>query len=160
MPEIDFEAMVADARSLVGTETRWRHQGREPGVGLDCIGFPRWLYLRQLGKLPDALEAEFKAYHRRPDGEKFLRLYREWFDEVPQNGTRETLMQMGDLIAIKDRGNPQHTALACDAEYVVEAYANGRNMKIVYWKLGTWREVAGVFRFPTEGERAERWRMC
>lgn len=157
MPEIDFNAMIADALSLVGTETRWRHQGREPGVGLDCIGFPRWLYMRQLGSLPDALEVEFRAYHRRPDGEKFLRLFREWFDEVPQNGTRETLMRMGDLLVIKDRENPQHTALACDEKHVVEALASGRNMKIVYWPLDRFREVAGVFRYPTEGEKAAKW---
>lgn len=159
MPNIDFEAMIADARSLVGTETRWRHQGREPGVGLDCIGFPRWLYIRQLGNLPDALEAEFNAYHRRPDGQKFLATFRSWFDEVEQDGSRSVWRRMGDLLVIKDRGNPQHTALACDEKHVVEAYANGRNMKIIYWPLDPFREIAGVFRFPTEGEKAEKWRI-
>lgn len=154
MPEINFAAMIADARSLVGTETRWRHQGRDPQTGLDCIGLPRWLYIQQLGKLPDALETEFNAYHRRPDGQKLLQTIRDWFDEVP----RETL-RAGDLIVIYERRNPQHIAIACDDdEYIVEAYASGRNMKIVYWKLDRLREIAGVFRYPVEGEKAAKWR--
>lgn len=153
MPEIDFQTMVTEARALVGTETRWRHQGRDPQTGLDCIGLPRWLYIRQLGSLPAALETEFNAYHRKPDGQKLLQTIRDWFDEV----SRET-MRAGDLVVIYDRRNPQHIAVACDNEFVVEAYANGRNMKIVYWKLGVWREIAGVFRYPTEGEKALKWR--
>lgn len=156
---LDVDRLVADAMSLVGTETRWRHQGRDPLTGLDCIGFPRWLFMQQVGALPEALETEFAAYHRRPDGKKLLQTIRDWFDEVEQDGTRETLMQKGDLVVIYDRRNPQHIAVACDAEFVVEAFAGGRNMKIVYWKLGVWREVAGVFRFPVEGERAERWKQ-
>lgn len=154
---LDVDRLVADARALVGTETRWRHQGRDPQVGLDCIGLPRWLFIQQLGSLPAELEAQFDSYHRRPDGQKFLQTMHDWFDEVPQNGTRETLMQKGDLVVIYDRRNPQHTAMACDETFVVEAFASGRNMKIVYWKLGVWREIAGVFRFPTEGEKAAKW---
>jgi hypothetical protein len=30
-------------------------------------------------------------------------------------------------------------------------------MKIVYWELAVLREIAGVFRFPTEGEKAAKW---
>lgn len=155
---LDVDKFVADALALVGTETRWRHKGRDPQVGLDCIGLPRWLYLRQCETFPAELEEAFKVYSRRPDGQKFLATLREYFDEVPQNGTRETIMQKGDLIVIYDRRNPQHIAIACDDKNVVESFASGRNMKIVYWPLGVWREVAGVFRFPVEGEKAAKWR--
>jgi hypothetical protein len=153
MRKLDIDKFVADLMSLNGTDTRWRHQGRDPAISLDCIGFPRWGFIQQFD-LPAALEAEFAAYHRRPDGKRFLQTISTWFDEVP----RET-MQKGDLVVIYDRRNPQHTAVATDHKHVVEAYASGRLMKIVYWPLGTWREIAGVFRFPVEGEKAELWQQ-
>lgn len=152
MREFDRFKAVADARSLVGTETRWRHQGRDPQTGLDCIGLPRWMFLQQFEALPADLEVEFSAYHRRPDGQKLLQTVRDWFDEVPRSDMRE-----GDLIVVYERRNPQHIAIACDNAFVVEAYASGRNMKIVYWPLAVLREIAGVFRFPTDGEKAAMW---
>jgi cell wall-associated NlpC family hydrolase len=152
MRKFDGHKAVKDARSLVGTETRWRHQGRDPQTGLDCVGLPRWMFIQQMGQLPDALEIKFSAYHRRPDGQELLQTIREWFDEVPRSDMRE-----GDLVVIYERRNPQHIAIACDNIMIVEAYASGRNMKIVYWKLATLREIAGVFRFPTEGEKAAKW---
>jgi len=156
MREFNKQKFVADLMSQVGSDTRWRHKGRDPAVSLDCIGFPRWAFIQQW-PLPAELEAEFEAYHRRPDGQKFLSTMRVWFDEIPQYTLPRASFEMADLIVIYDRRNPQHTTVACDNVNVVEAYASGRIMKIVYWPLGTWREIAGVFRFPTEGEKAALW---
>jgi cell wall-associated NlpC family hydrolase len=153
MAELDKQKFISDLRSLVGTETRWRHQGRDPETGLDCLGFPIWALTQQI-ELPAELWSQLLPYHHKPDGQKLLRTIREWFDEV----SREE-MQMADLVVIYDRRNPQHIAVACDNENVVESYASGRLMKIVYWPLGTWREIAGVFRFPETGVRAEKWQQ-
>jgi hypothetical protein len=102
--------------------------------------------------MPPELETELQAYHRKPDGQKLLRTIRDWFEEVDR-----TLMQAADLVVIYDRRNPQHIAIATDEIHVVEAYASGLTMKVVFWPLGTWREIAGVFRFPETGEKAELW---
>lgn len=151
MRDLDKDKLVSDLRSLDGTTTPWRHQGRDPAVGLDCIGLPRWAFIQQW-PLPADLEVEFAAYHRKPDGQKLLSTIRAWFDEV-----RREQMTKADLVVLYDRRNPQHIAIACDDTHVIEAYASGRLMKIVYWPLGVWREIAGVFRYPTEGEKAELW---
>lgn len=152
MRELDKDKFVSDLMSKIGTETRWRHQGKDPNVGLDCLGFPRWGFMQQFD-MPTDLESELLAYHRRPDGQKLLRTIRQWFDEFPVSAR-----QKADLVVIYDRRNPQHIAIATDEIHVVEAYASGLTMKIVYWPLGTWRETAGAFRFPTEGEKAGLWR--
>jgi cell wall-associated NlpC family hydrolase len=149
MPDLDKQKLVDDLKSLIGTQTRWRHQGRDPRVGLDCVGLPVWAFSQQM-ELPAELLEGLAAYHRRPDGLKLLRTLQSWFDEVDQ-------MEMGDLICLRDKRNPQHIAIACDAVNVIECYSSGSIMKVVYWPLGTWRELAGVFRFPTEGARAEKW---
>lgn len=36
MPQLSRAQIVAEARSFIGTP--WQHQGRAPGIGLDCIG--------------------------------------------------------------------------------------------------------------------------
>lgn len=152
MLNLNVDRFVSDLMSLVDTETRWRHQGRDPAVSLDCIGYLRWAFIQQM-ELPAELEAEFAAYHRRPQGHKLLNTIRRWFDEVPRDE-----MQKGDLVVIYDRRHPGHIGVATDNKHVVEAYASGRIMKIVYWPLGTWREIAGVFRFPFTGEKAKLWK--
>lgn len=153
MREFNADTFVADARALVGTEVRWLHQGRDPATGLDCVGLPRWLLIRQMGALPAELETELtRPYHRHPDGQRLLETVRTWFDEVGRAD-----MRAGDLVVVYDRRNPQHIAIACDSVFVVEAYANRRIMKIVYWPLAKLREIAGVFRFPTVGPKAEKW---
>ncbi len=151
MRNLDKDKFVADALSQEGKETRWRHQGKDPDVGLDCLGLPRWAFTQQW-PMPAELENELLAYHRKPDGQKMLRTIREWFDEYPVDQREKA-----DLVVIYDRRNPQHIAIATDEINVVEAYASGLTMKVVYWPLGTWRETAGAFRFPTEGEKAEKW---
>ena len=151
MRKLDKDKFVSDLMALEGTSTRWRHQGRDPQTGLDCLGLPRWAFTQQFEMPPD-LESELLAYHRKPDGQKLLRTIRAWFDEYTV-----AEMQKADLVVIYDRRNPQHIAIATDEVHVIEAYASGLTMKIVYWPLGTWREIAGVFRFPETGEKAELW---
>lgn len=152
MRSFDKDKFVADCLAQVGKETRWRHQGKDPDVGLDCLGLPRWAFLQQFEMPPD-LEKELLAYHRKPDGQKLLNTLKAWFDEVPREA-----MDKADLVSIYDRGVPGHIGVACDSEYVVEAYASGLTMKVVYWKLGTWRRLGGFFRFPETGEKAELWK--
>jgi len=151
MRKLDKDKFVSDLMGQRDKETRWRHQGKDPDVGLDCVGLPRWAFSQQFD-MPAELESELLAYHRKPDGQKLLNTIRAWFDEVDR-----TEMQKADLVVIYDRRNPQHIAIATDEIHVVEAYASGLTMKVVYWPLGTWREIAGVFRFPETGEKAELW---
>ncbi|MEM8799699.1 MAG: hypothetical protein AAGF15_06435 [Pseudomonadota bacterium] len=94
-------AIIAAARSLVGTP--FRHQGRVPGRGLDCVGL-LIVCARQTG----ISNYDFRAYHR-----------------TPSHGALEKHMSDAGLLAIDEsepmlpaqialmrfHGAPQHLAL-------------------------------------------------
>ena len=151
---IDIDQYVDDLLALADRNVPWLHQGRDPQVGVDCIGFLRHGYLQQRAALPELLEREFDAYLRRPDGEHLLAVMREWFDEVDR-----TDRQRGNLLVIYDRKNPQHVAVMVNQTEVVEAYCNpaagvGR---VLRQRLDRRRVVAAAFRFPESGEKADKW---
>lgn len=143
-------------KSLIGVP--WLHQGRDREVGLDCIGAPRYCLVKQLGRLPEALEREFDAYLRRPDGKYLLKVMREWFDEVELSGPRVPL-QPADILVIYDWTNPQHVAVMVSETEVVEAYCGVASgvRKVMKQRLDPRRVIAAVFRFP-EGEKLKKWR--
>lgn len=67
--------VIETARSFIGTP--WRHQGRMPGRGLDCIGL--------LVKVAHTLELEsddYLTYTRYADYQQFLELFRRYAIEV------------------------------------------------------------------------------
>lgn len=151
---IDIDQYVDDLLSLADRGVPWLHQGRDPDVGVDCIGFLRWGYLQQYDVLPVELEREFDAYLRRPDGEHLLAVMRDWFDEVDR-----TDRQRGNLLVIYDRKNPQHVAVMINQTEVVEAYCNPAAGvgKVLRQRLDPRRVVAAAFRFPETGEKADLW---
>lgn len=151
---LDKDRFIADLLTLANRvpPVPWLHQGRDPEVGLDCIGLPMWAYQQQK-ELPLELETQARAYLTRPDGHFFHRVLSEWFDQVDGS------YQPADLLLIYDRKNPQHIAVVIDPVLVVEAYASvGSNVKrVVKWALDPRRVIAGVFRFPENGLKAAKW---
>jgi cell wall-associated NlpC family hydrolase len=92
--------VIAIARSLLGTP--FHHQGRVPGVGVDCAGVPI-VVARTLGLVPENFDVA--GYPPIPDGSS-LRVYCEanmirWSYEEPGGAV---------LIAWKD-GPPQHLGI-------------------------------------------------
>lgn len=151
---IDINKFVDDLCGLAARDVRFQHQGREPDIGVDCIGFLRWGYLQQREALPEELERGFDAYLRRPDGRYFLSVLRDWFDEIER-----TDRQRGNLLLIYDRTNPQHVAVMTNEREVVEAYSSPVSgvERVLRQRLDPRRVVAAVFRFPESGEKAEKW---
>lgn len=153
---VDKQRFIDDLLSLTerNPPVRWLHQGRDPATGLDCIGALRFAYMKQQGPLPEGLEREFDAYLRRPNGDHFLSVMREWFDEADRSER-----QAADLLVIYDRKNPQHMAVAVNETEVFEMYCNPSAGvgKALRQKLDSRRVVAAVFRFPESGEKADKW---
>lgn len=155
---IDKTQFITDLVSLAERKppVRFLHQGRDPDVGLDCIGALRWAYMQQFEALPDQLERQFDAYLRRPNGHHLLNTMRQWFEEVE----REAARQPGDLIVVYDRKNPQHVAVVLNDSDVFEMYSSpqaGINKALRQPFDKTRRVVAAVFRFPESGPKARKW---
>jgi len=95
--------VVAVARSWLGTP--WQHQGRLPGVALDCVGLVICA-ARAVGQVP--ADWDFNGYARAPDG-SMLPLCDDMLTRVPP-----AEMAPGDVAAIAIGSNPQHMAIVGD----------------------------------------------
>jgi hypothetical protein len=106
--------VVAVARSYLGTP--FHHQGRRPGVGLDCAGVPICVS-RQLGLVPP--DFDIGGYARRPDGRSL-----QAYCEQHMRRVRFEDIQPGDavLVSWKD-GPPQHLGIIYPHAY---DFADGR----------------------------------
>ncbi len=149
--KFDRKKFIKDVLKLAAREMpiRWEHQGRDPDVGIDCIGLPRWAF-RQQGELPAELEAEFAAYHVVPDGWRMLAILRKYFLEVDTKdqqklgdipGTRA-----GDLLVMYVKRNPCHMGVLVNATEVVEAFKKADFAKVRKGAPGL--PIAAVFRIP------------
>lgn len=93
---------IAKARSVLGVP--WRHQGRNPKIGIDCIGLLVIAYNISTEQIP--------AYARDPHNgllEKALA------DHLGPPLPEHTPLQPGDIVAIAYGGNVRHCGLLGDA---------------------------------------------
>ena len=93
--------IVAEARTLVGTP--FQHQGRTPGVGLDCGGVIVHL-LRFMG-----INYDVAGYGRLPEGLRLIEVCDEALVRI-----RPSVFKPGDVIALRLLREPQHLALVTD----------------------------------------------
>ena len=99
--------VVAEARSYLGTPAH--HQGRLPGVGLDCAGLPICVCW-ELGLKPRSFDV--KGYGPIPDG-SLQRYCDEYMLRIPRSA-----MQPGDVILVAwHGGGPQHLGIVVDHPY-------------------------------------------
>lgn len=130
---VTAEDIVAIARSYVGTP--FRHQGRMPGLALDCAGVVVCV-AKELG-----LENGFKEvpYGRHPHGGTLQRLCDEHMDRI-------SLFGPGDVLLMTWESEPQHLAIASDIG-VIHSYAKAR--KVVEHVLDpVWRSrIRASYRF-------------
>src|SRR5690606_33015108 len=94
-------ALVAACRSLVG-HVRFRHQGRNPEIGLDCAGMLVWA-LRKISRPVEDL----RAYGREPHKDGLRQcLIRNLGRPLPKSG-----MQAGDIALMRFDCDPRHVGL-------------------------------------------------
>lgn len=88
------------AQSQIGVP--FHHQGRVPGVGLDCVGLVRYPYVA-LGYAPET--ADEKGYSRDPNPPKMRELLEQWLEPITLDEAKP-----GDILWLKT-GQPQHLAI-------------------------------------------------
>jgi len=133
---------VNEARRWVGT--RWRHQGRTLGTGVDCVGIVTQT-VRAVGPLPpeviDRLESDVSGYAR--DATDMLRMTCDkYMRRVPASEA-----QPGDVILIRFNGKPQHIAIL--SEHAGESYlihALGLARRVVEQRFDSvWRARVAIY---------------
>jgi cell wall-associated NlpC family hydrolase len=128
--------LVRLARACVGVP--FRHQGRDPALGLDCGGL-----VVHIGRAVGLLDHDILDYSRTPSPEEMGRvMYRE-FDHV----TPHSAALPGDLLWIRT-GRPQHLALLTERGTVIHALSTSPFAVTEHALSPRWRRrVVAVFRF-------------
>lgn len=131
------DELIAVARSYINTP--FHHQGRLPGIGLDCAGVGIAV-AKSLG-IPIK---DFSGYPRTP----FDGMLKKMLDE------QESLMRIardtaepGDVLLMRISTDPQHIAIMSYNGYMIHAYQNvGKVVEQridAYWK----NKIVAVYRF-------------
>lgn len=95
---------VEAARELIGTP--WHHQGRIPGIGIDCIGMLVCTAIRRGIPHMDSTD-----YHRKPTNGSLIRgLERSGL----VRGGPEIYLSSVLAFWIRDKENPQHVGIRTD----------------------------------------------
>lgn len=128
------DVIIAAARECLGTP--FVHQGRLPGVAMDCAGVAVHVMDRVGHKAQEP-----GAYGRTPNNA----LLEYWADRQPFL-TRAATPQAGDILLLRFTGEPQHVAVFT-GENIIHAYQSVG--KVVEHRLDDkWRRrIVRVYRF-------------
>lgn len=126
--------IITIARSQLGVP--FRHQGRLPGVGLDCAGLAAYV-AGQIG----AEFNEWPGYGRTP--------HKGLLESVLDNQPcldQVTTMQAGDVLLMRFTKEPQHVAL-CAGQTIIHCYSDAGG--VVEHDLSTlWTSrIVKIYRF-------------
>ncbi|KWI90202.1 hypothetical protein WM08_15210 [Burkholderia ubonensis] len=105
------QQVVDEARTWLGT--RWQHQGRLRGVGVDCAGLVVCV-MRAVG----ADVADVEGYTRRPDG--------SLLDIVRARSLPADVAAAGDVAVFAWDSDPCHLAIMTGPGSIIHAFAPSR----------------------------------
>lgn len=135
-------SVIAHARRLVGTPVR--HQGRDPAVGLDCVGLLVSVS-RRMGIEPH----DFLDYDCPPDPGVLMRELRKGMDEVPR--LEEASPGHALVFRLHLKGDAQHLGVLTHRETLIHALIlrNRKRNRVseVTMDRRWWRLCCGAFAF-------------
>jgi len=134
--------VVNVARRMVGT--RWRHQGRAPGIGLDCVGVVVCTG-RELG----VLDYDLREYPRHAAVNGFMDYFRAHGNEIALRKVHP-----GAVLALQEKTFPCHCGIvASDVHGLTLIHAYAPRRRVVEERLTPewWAKVLAVFEFRGVG---------
>ena len=136
------QAIVAAARGFLGTP--YRHQGDRRGVGCDCLGLIRGVWLTVYGREPEAPGPYHPDWAEAGGAERLLDAARRHCREKPV-----TAALAGDLILLRWRPHlpAKHAGILSAADRFIHAYEG--NAVVESSLVPQWRQrIAAAFAFP------------
>lgn len=129
--------IIETARSFVGTP--YHHQGRLPGVGMDCVGM-----IVCVARALNLAVEDYTRYSANPDG--------SLLDRVEASLVRipTELAIAGDVVMfyIQQPTLPQHLAILSDVG-MIHAFDGGSRRVVEVSLSETWRKrIVAAFKFP------------
>lgn len=119
--------IVDAARSCL--KTRWMHQGRKPGVGIDCAGL-----VYHAGTANGLCVHDCRDYSRMPDGESLVEQLLKTCDLLPSIDDAKA----GSVLVFQFLGPkwPQHLGIMTDRDHFIHAYYDVR--RVVETRFDEW----------------------
>ena len=116
--------------------TKYHHQGRKPGVGLDCIG----LVVSSM-KIAGYNVVDNSNYSRRPDGKSLKKALDDYCNEVSFEDVKK-----GDILLFTINNRPCHVAVYCDDNRIIHSWATARKVCEVTLTEEWINKISGVYR--------------
>ncbi len=128
--------IVEKAREYVNT--KFRHQGRIKGVGIDCAGL-----IVCVGKELGITEYDNREYGRLPNANRMENILKENLIEIQ---IHEALP--GDVLFFAFDAEPQHVGILSENNYVIHSYAAVK--KCVEHRIDdVWKDrIRAAYRYP------------
>ena len=133
------QAMLDAARRCLCTP--FHHQGRQPGVGLDCIG------LIIVAMTAAGLRVQDRQdYGPRPDGQSLVSAL------LAHGAMPVTKIMPCDILLFRYDQQPQHVGLAVTEDSMIHAFAPAE--RVVECSLGDYwqRRLLGIYRFSERND--------
>lgn len=131
------QEIIDAARQLLGTP--WQHQGRVPGIGIDCAGV-----IIHILKL-NGIDYDVQGYGRQPDGNMTKHA------DACLRRIRKEDVQPGDVLVFRVKRLPQHIAILTDKGILHANERGGGGLsKVVETGLSNaWRaHIVAAYAFP------------
>lgn len=138
------QGVIDAARACLGTP--FLHQGRVPGVGLDCLGLVVVAYRANHFKINDRID-----YTLQPDGtalQQGLAQHGEMVDDV---------WTPADVMLFRLSQGPQHVGLYVGENRIIHAYLPAGRVVEISLTPNWRRRVCGVYRFLGTKNQQERF---
>jgi len=139
---IDRDALVAEARSWIGTS--YRHQASVKGVGCDCLGLVRGVWRACLGAEPEAPPPYAPDWAEAGGDETLAAAALRHLAPVPCDA-----FDRGDVLMFRWRDGcvAKHAAIASSATTMIHAHDGAAVCEVAitpWWR----RRLAYAFTFP------------
>lgn len=133
------ERFVIAARAELGT--RYHHQGRVSGLGMDCLGL-LVVAAKQIG----VTFADASGYPRMPTGKSLMDVIKSNADVV------EGPMLAGDILVFSWSTEPQHVAIYLGEGRMIHSYLSARKVVEHDFEASWAEKLRGVYRprWPAE----------
>lgn len=137
------DEVVAAAKLWLGTP--YRHQASEIGVGCDCLGLIRGVWLTLYGTVPEVPAPYAADWAERSGEERLMQAAARYCGPaIPQ-----VEMRPGDILLFRWRAQfaAKHAGILSSPDHFIHAYEQAgvvRSPLVPGWR----RRIAGVFRFP------------
>jgi len=122
------------ARTLIGTP--WLHQGRQPKLGLDCIGL-----IKVVGENFGLVDGDYLRYGRQPIPLQMQTLMEQYLDPIDE-------LENGCIVWLAVTHVPQHVAIYTKENTIIHAVNFGPNKVVENGFTQPWpQKLKGIYKF-------------